>query len=53
MNILSSGKRILKNVVSQVDAKVDEYRTSLARLRDNFLARTAVVTGIAVLEAGA
>jgi hypothetical protein len=52
MDIRFSGKRTLKNVVSQVDSKVDQYRTSLARLRDNFLARTAVVTGIAVLEAG-
>jgi hypothetical protein len=43
----------VKNVVSQVDAKIDQYRTKLARLRDNFLARTAVVTGVAVIEAGA
>jgi hypothetical protein len=48
--IFDLGKRTLKNVVRQVDAKIDEYRTNLARLRDNFLAGTAVITGGAVLE---
>jgi hypothetical protein len=46
----------LKNVVRQVDGKIDEYRTNLARLRDNFLAGTAVITGgavLALLESGA
>ncbi|KAH9960961.1 hypothetical protein BGW80DRAFT_922078 [Lactifluus volemus] len=36
------GKRTLKNIVGQVDGKIDQYRTNLVRLRDNFLARAAV-----------
>jgi hypothetical protein len=39
-------------VVRQVDGKIDEYRTNLARLRDNFLAGTTVIAGGAVLEHG-
>jgi hypothetical protein len=46
------GKRTLKNVVRQVDGKIDDYRTNLTRLRDNFLAGTTVITGGAVLESG-
>jgi hypothetical protein len=42
----------LKSIVGQVDGKIDQYRTNLVRLRDNFLARAAVTTEIAVLEAG-
>jgi hypothetical protein len=40
-------------MVRRVDGKFDEYRTNLARLRDNFLAGTTVITGGAVLEFGA
>jgi hypothetical protein len=42
----------LKNVVGQVDEKVERYRTNLGRLRENFLAHVAVLTRVAVLEAG-
>jgi hypothetical protein len=37
------------NVVRQVDGNVDEYRTNLARLRDNFLAGAV----LALVESGA
>jgi hypothetical protein len=43
----------LKSIVGQVDGKIDQYRTNLVRLRDNFLARATATTEIAVLEAGA
>jgi hypothetical protein len=43
----------VKNVVRQVDEKIDQYRTNLARLRDTFLAGNAIITGGAVLESGA
>jgi hypothetical protein len=43
----------LKNIVGQVDGKVENYRTTIVQLRDKFLARAAVITEVAVLEAGA
>jgi hypothetical protein len=36
----------------QVDSKIEQFRTNLVRLRDSFLARAAVTTEVAVLEAG-
>jgi hypothetical protein len=48
----SAGKRTLKSTFGQVDGKIDQYRTSLVELRDNFLARAAITTEVAVLEAG-
>jgi hypothetical protein len=51
-NRWSVGKRTLKSIVGRVDGKIHQYRTNLVRLRDNFLARAAVTTEIAVLEAG-
>jgi hypothetical protein len=48
----SAGKRTLKSTFGQVDEKIDQYRTCLVGLRDNFLARAALTTEIAVLEAG-
>jgi hypothetical protein len=42
----------VKNIVGQVDGKIDEYRNKLVRLQDNFLARGAVTIEISVLEAG-
>ena len=53
MNMSFSGKRTLKYIVGQVDGKIEQYRTNLIRLRDNFLARATVTTEVAVLEAGA
>jgi hypothetical protein len=47
-----AGKRALKSAFGQVDEKIDQYRTSLVGLRDNFLARAALTTEVAVLEAG-
>jgi hypothetical protein len=40
-------------MVGQVDEKVEQYRTTLARLRQEFLAHATVATEIAVLEVGA
>jgi hypothetical protein len=48
----TAGTRVLKNVVGQSDGKVERYRANLVRLRDNFLAHVAVLTKVAVLEAG-
>jgi hypothetical protein len=45
-----SGKRILKNTIHDVNEKVQDYRTKLIRLRDNFHDRAAVITEVAVLE---
>ena len=52
-NMRFSGKRTLKNIRGRVDKKVERYRTTLAQLRDNFLASAAVTTELTVLEAGA
>jgi hypothetical protein len=46
-------QRTLKNMVGQVDEKVERYRTTLARLRQELLAHATVTTEVAVLEAGA
>jgi hypothetical protein len=40
----------LKNTVGGVDEKIDQFRSNLFRLRDNFLARAAVITEVAVLD---
>jgi hypothetical protein len=42
----------LKNIVGEVDGKIEQFRTKLFRLRDDFLAHAAVITEVAVLEAG-
>jgi hypothetical protein len=44
-----AGTRTLKNVFGQVDGEVEQYRTSLIGLRDDFLALAAVTTEVAVL----
>jgi hypothetical protein len=36
----------------RVDGKIEQFRTNLFRLRDNFLSRAAIVTEVSVLEAG-
>jgi hypothetical protein len=38
------------NMVGQVDEKVEQFRTSLARLRQEFLAHATVITEVAVLQ---
>jgi hypothetical protein len=43
----------LKNIVGQVDEKIDQYRVNLIQLRDTFLACAAVMTEITVIEVGA
>jgi NACHT domain len=44
------GKRTWKNIRGQVDGEIEQYRTMLLRLRDDFLARAAVTTEVAVLD---
>jgi hypothetical protein len=39
----------LKNIFGQVDGEIENYRTTLIRLRDDFLALAAVTTEVAVL----
>jgi hypothetical protein len=43
------GARMWKNMFGQVDGEIENYRTKLIRLRDDFLARAAVTTEITVL----
>jgi hypothetical protein len=40
----------LKNIRGQVDEKVENYRTTLVRLREKFLAYAAVTTEATVLQ---
>jgi hypothetical protein len=44
-----AGTRTLKNVFGQVDGEIEDYRTTLIRLRDDFLALATVTTEVAVL----
>jgi hypothetical protein len=48
-NIWVAGTRTWKNIFGQVDGEIEQYRTTLIRLRDDFLARAAVTTEVAVL----
>jgi hypothetical protein len=43
----------LKNIIGKVDEKIEQYRTTLARLREEFLAHATINTEVAVLGAGA
>ena len=43
----------MKNILGQVDEKIEDYRTALVRLRDNFLAFATINTEVAVLDVGA
>jgi hypothetical protein len=43
------GTRTWKNMLGQVDGEIEQYRTTLIRLRDDFLARATVTTEVAVL----
>lgn len=45
-----SGKRILKNILYDVNEKVQDYRAKLIRLRDNFHDRAAIISEVAVLD---
>jgi hypothetical protein len=41
--------RAWKNIFGQVDGEIEQYRTKLIRLRDDFLAHAAVTTEVTVL----
>ena len=45
-----SGKRILKNTGSQVDGKIEDFRTTLLKLHKAFVDEAAVVTEITALQ---
>ena len=44
------GKRILKNTGSQVDGKIEDFRTTLLKLHTAFVDEAAVVTEITALQ---
>jgi hypothetical protein len=44
--------RAVNNAFGQADKKIEQYHTDLLRLRENFLDCGAVITEVAVLEAG-
>ena len=45
-----SGKRTLKNIGSQVDKKIEDFRTTLLELNKAFLDEAAIVTEITALQ---
>jgi hypothetical protein len=49
IDIWFTGTRTLKNFFGQVDGEIEQYRTTLVRLRDDFLARAVVTTEVAVI----
>jgi hypothetical protein len=50
INLFNSGKRTWKNIGGQVDGKVEDYRTALARLREEFLAHATITIEATVLQ---
>ena len=49
IGIWFTGTRTWKNFFGQVDEEIERYRTTLVRLRDDFLARAVVTIEVAVL----
>ena len=45
-----SGKRVLKNTGSQVDSKLEDFRTTLLELHKSFLDEAAITTEITALQ---
>jgi hypothetical protein len=43
------GTRTWRNILGQVDDEIKQYRTTLIRLRDDFLARAIVTAEVTVL----
>ena len=50
VNIGFSGKRTLKNTGSQVDKKIEDFRTTLLELHKSFLNEAAITTEITALQ---
>ena len=48
--MLFSGKRMLKNTGSQVDRKIEDFRTTLLELHRAFVDEAAVITEITTLQ---
>ena len=48
--MLFSGKRMLKNAGSQVDRKIEDFRTTLLELHRAFVDEAAVITEITTLH---
>jgi hypothetical protein len=44
-----AGTRTWRNIFGQVDEEIEQYRTTLMRLRDDFLMLAALTTEVAVL----
>ena len=45
-----SGKRMLKNTSSQVDKKIEDFRTTLLELHKSFLDEAVITTEITALQ---
>ena len=50
VNMRFSGKRMLKNTGSQVDKKIEDFRTTLLELRKSFLDESVITTEITALQ---
>ena len=50
VNMQVSGKRMLKNTSSQVDKKIEDFRTALLELRRAFLDEATMTTEITALQ---
>jgi hypothetical protein len=49
-NLWDLGKRTWENIRGQVDSEVEDYRTTLARLRQEFLAHATITIEATVLQ---
>ena len=50
LNMSLAGQRIMKSFIGQDDAQIEDYRSSLFRLRDLFLNHATVTTEITVVQ---
>jgi hypothetical protein len=50
LNMSLAGQRMMKSFIGQGNTKIEDYRTSLFRLRDLFLNHATVTTEITALQ---
>ena len=50
LNLRFLGKRTLKNIASQVDKKIEDFRTTLIKLHNAFMDEAAVITEITAFQ---
>ena len=50
LNLRFLGKRTLKNIASQVDKKIEDFRTALLKLHNAFVDEAAVITEITAFQ---